>query len=94
MIGDEAFAFTCAKMRCHAEYRAIAENRLIALKPSGWSFEEATLSFGGTTAFCFPSGKGGINTGGSVLIVGASGGVGTTVAQIARHFGATVTRCV
>ncbi|MEO9230430.1 MAG: NAD(P)-dependent alcohol dehydrogenase [Devosia sp.] len=91
-IGDEVFAFTGAKMGCHAEYRAIAEDGLIALKPAGLSFEEAAaLSFGGTTALSFLQGKGGIKSGDNVLIVGASGSVGSAAVQIARHFGATVT---
>jgi NADPH:quinone reductase-like Zn-dependent oxidoreductase len=91
-IGDEVFAFTGAKMGCHAEYRAIAEDGLIALKPSRLSFEEAAaLSFGGTTALSFLAAKGGIKPGDNVLIVGASGSVGSAAVQIARHFGATVT---
>jgi NADPH:quinone reductase-like Zn-dependent oxidoreductase len=91
-IGDEVFAFTGTKMGCHAEYRTLAENGLIALKPSNLSFEEAaSLSFGGTTALCFLSGRGGIKPGDNVLIVGASGSVGSAAVQIARHFDATVT---
>jgi NADPH:quinone reductase-like Zn-dependent oxidoreductase len=91
-IGDEVFAFTGAKMGCHAEYRAIAEDGLIALKPSCLSFEEAAaLAFGGTTALYFLSRKGDIKVGDNVLIIGASGSVGSAAVQIARHFGATVT---
>jgi NADPH:quinone reductase-like Zn-dependent oxidoreductase len=91
-IGDEVFAFTGATMGCHAEYRAVAEDGLIALKPSSLSFEEAAaLSFGGTTALSFLSAKGGIASGDKVLIVGASGSVGSGAVQIARHFGAQVT---
>jgi NADPH:quinone reductase-like Zn-dependent oxidoreductase len=91
-IGDEIFAFTGARMGCHAEYRAIAEDGLIALKPPRLSFEEAAaLSFGGTTALCFLAAKGGIKPGDDILIVGASGSVGSAAVQIARHFGATVT---
>jgi NADPH:quinone reductase-like Zn-dependent oxidoreductase len=90
-VGDEVFAFTSARMGCHAEYRALAEDSLIARKPANLSFEQAAaLSFGGTTALAFLS-KGGIKRGDKVLVVGASGSVGSAAVQIAKHFGATVT---
>jgi NADPH:quinone reductase-like Zn-dependent oxidoreductase len=90
-VGDQVFAFTGASYGCHAEYRTLAEDGLIALKPKNLSFEEAaTLSFGGTSALVFLRDKAGIKRGDSVLIVGASGGVGTAAVQIAKHFGAEV----
>lgn len=90
--GDQVFGFTGAGYGCHAEYRTMAEDGLIALKPASSSFEEAaTLSFGGTNALSFLRDKGGIERGDRVLIVGASGGVGTAAVQIAKHFGAEVT---
>lgn len=90
--GDEVFAFTGGKFGCHAEYRTIAEDGLIALKPANLSFEEAAaLSFGGTTALPFLRDKAGLKAGDRVLIVGASGGVGTAAVQIALALGAEVT---
>ncbi len=90
--GDEVFAFTGGKFGCHAEYRTIAEDALIALKPANLSFEEAAaLSFGGTTALPFLRDKAGIKAGDNVLVVGASGNVGTAAVQIARALGAEVT---
>jgi NADPH:quinone reductase-like Zn-dependent oxidoreductase len=90
-VGDEVFAFTGADYGCHAEYRTVAEDGLIALKPANLTFEEAaTLSFGGTTALSNLR-KAGIRAGDSVLVVGASGGVGTAAIQLAKHFGAKVT---
>jgi NADPH:quinone reductase-like Zn-dependent oxidoreductase len=90
--GDEVFAFTGAGYGAHAEYRTMPEDGLIALKPANLSFEEAaTLSFGGMNALTFLRDKAGIQRGDSVLIVGASGGVGTAAVQIAKHFGARVT---
>ena len=91
-VGDEVFAFTGASYGCHAEYRTMPEDGLIALKPANLSFEEAaSLSFGGTTALSFLRDKGGIQRGDSVLIVGASGAIGTAAVQLAKHFGAVVT---
>ena len=90
-VGDEVVAFDGAKMGCHAEYKAMAEDRPIVLKPANLSFEEAAaLSFGGTTALTFLR-KADIKAGESVLVVGASGGVGTALVQLAKHFGAIVT---
>jgi NADPH:quinone reductase-like Zn-dependent oxidoreductase len=90
--GDEVFAFTDTGFGCHAEYRTIAEDGLIAPKPGNLSFEEAAaLSFGGTTALAFLRDKAGIQAGDKVLIVGASGCVGTAAVQIARALGAEVT---
>ena len=91
-MGDAVFAFTGAGFGCHAEYRAMPEDGLIALKPANLSFEQAAaLSFGGTTALNFLRDKAGIEAGDKVLIVGASGGVGTAAVQLAKHFGAEVT---
>jgi NADPH:quinone reductase-like Zn-dependent oxidoreductase len=90
--GDQVFAFTGASYGCHAEYRTMAEDGLIALKPANVSFDEAAaLSFGGTNALSFLRDKAGIRRGDSVLIVGASGAVGSAAVQLAKHFGAQVT---
>ncbi|HEX7476958.1 MAG TPA: NAD(P)-dependent alcohol dehydrogenase [Polyangiales bacterium] len=89
--GDRVFAFTGASYGCHAEYRTMAEDGLIAHMPANLNFEEAaSLSFGGTTALGFLRDKAGIQRGDRVLIVGASGAVGTAAVQIAKHFGAHV----
>ena len=91
-VGDQVFAFPGASYGCHAEYRTMAEDGLLALKPANLSFEEAaSLSFGGTTALIYLRDKAGIQRGDRVLVVGASGGVGSAAVQIAKHFGAEVT---
>ena len=90
--GDEVIAFTGGAYGSHAEYRALSEDSTIALKPGNLSFEEAaSLSFGSMTALPFLRDKARIKAGDSVLVVGASGAVGTAAIQIARHFGADVT---
>jgi NADPH:quinone reductase-like Zn-dependent oxidoreductase len=59
--------------------------------PTTLSFDEAAaISFSGTTALSFLR-RSGIQRGESILVNGASGGVGTAVIQLARHFGADVT---
>ncbi len=91
-VGDEVFAFPGAKMGAHAEYVVIPENGGIAPKPSNLSYEEAAaLSFGGSTALSFIEKGGGIRQGERVLVVGASGAVGSAMVQLAKHYGAEVT---
>lgn len=91
-VGDEVFAFTGSSYGCHAEYRTISEDALIARKPQNLGFEEAaTLSFGGLNALGFLRDKARIQRGDRVLVVGASGGVGAAAVQLAKHFGAEVT---
>jgi len=91
-VGDEVFAFPGAKFGSHAEYRTMPEDGLVALKPANLSFEEAAaLSFGGTTVLGPLRDRIGIKPGDKVLVVGASGGVGTAAVQIAKHLGAEVT---
>lgn len=91
-VGDEVFAFPGARYGSHAEYRTMPEDGMIALKPANLSFEEAAaLSFGGTTVLGPLRDRIGIKPGDKVLVVGASGGVGTAAVQIAKHLGAEVT---
>ncbi len=90
-VGDEVIAFPGGAMGCHAEYRAMAEDGPIAHKPANLTFEEAaSLSFGGTTALHFLR-KANVKTGDRLLVVGASGAVGTALVQLGKHFGAEVT---
>jgi NADPH:quinone reductase-like Zn-dependent oxidoreductase len=89
-IGDAVFAFPGASMGCHAEYRCMPESAIVP-KPANLSFDEAaSLSFGGCTALDFLR-RAKLSSGEKVLVNGASGGVGTAVVQLARHFGAHVT---
>lgn len=90
--GDEVIAFPGGAYGSHAEYRTMPETGTIAVKPANLSFEEAaSLSFGSMTALPFLRDKARIKAGDSVLVVGASGAVGSAAVQIARHFGADVT---
>lgn len=73
-----------------AEYVAVAQTRLAA-KPAGLSFEQAAaVPLAAVTALqCLRAG--GIAPRQHVLVVGASGGVGTFAVQIAKHLAARVT---
>lgn len=89
--GDAVFAFSDSQMGAYAQYTCMREDAAVALKPPNLTDEEAAaLSFGGTTALHFLR-KGKLKRGENVLVNGASGGVGTAMVQLARHFGAEVT---
>jgi NADPH:quinone reductase-like Zn-dependent oxidoreductase len=74
-----------------AEYVAAPEKAFIH-KPENISFEEAAaLPLAAITALQALRGKGDVNKGSQVLILGSSGGVGTFALQLAKYFGAVVT---
>lgn len=90
--GDKVFAFPGVGLGCHAQFRTMPEDGRIALKPANLSFEEAAaLCFGGSTALHFLRDAARIRSGERVLVIGASGAVGSAAVQIAKHFGADVT---
>jgi NADPH:quinone reductase-like Zn-dependent oxidoreductase len=86
--GDEIYG-TCNGS--FAEY-AVAQVGLIARKPASLSFEQAaTVPVSGVTALQGVRDRAQVKPGEKVLIIGASGGVGTFAVQIAKAFGAEVT---
>ncbi len=90
--GDAVIAFPGARMGGHAEFCALKDSAAIIAKPPGLGWDAAAaLSFGGSTALHFLRDKGRIKAGDRVLVIGASGSVGSAAVQIARHFGAEVT---
>jgi NADPH:quinone reductase-like Zn-dependent oxidoreductase len=87
--GDEVFG---ARHGALAEYVSGTDESFFVAKPRGISFEQAAaVNMAGTTALQGLRDKGQIKSGQRVLIVGASGGVGTFAVQIAKAFGAHVT---
>ncbi len=90
-IGEQVFGHTDMSFGTYAEYKCLPQNGSLALKPANISHKEAAvIPFGGTTALHFIK-KSNIKQGQKVLIVGASGAVGSAAIQLAKFFGAIVT---
>jgi NADPH:quinone reductase-like Zn-dependent oxidoreductase len=71
---------------------AIAKADDLVPKPVGLSFEEAgALPISGITALRAIRDEAKVQPGQTVLVIGAAGGVGSLVVQIAKAYGATVT---
>jgi len=89
--GDRVFALTGMRFGAYAQYACLPEKSLVAHMPDHVSYEDAAaVAFGGTTALHFFR-KGNVHRGQRVLIYGASGAVGTSAIQLAKHFGTEVT---
>jgi NADPH:quinone reductase-like Zn-dependent oxidoreductase len=87
--GDEVFGWCTSGVL--AEYACVEQGNL-APKPANLSFEQAAaVTVSATTALQALRDKGEVQPGQKVLIVGASGGVGTFAVQIAKSLGAEVT---
>ncbi len=90
-IGEQVFGHTDMRFGAYAEYICVAQNGSLALKPDNLSHAEAAvIPFGAVTALHFIK-KAAIKPGQKVLIVGASGAVGSAAVQLAKYFGAQVT---
>jgi NADPH:quinone reductase-like Zn-dependent oxidoreductase len=86
--GDEVFGWCDGSF---AEYAAVPQGQL-ARKPTNLSFEQAAaVPISGFAALQALRDTGAVQPGQKVVIIGASGGVGSFAVQLAKAFGAEVT---
>jgi len=86
--GDEVFGWCRG---AYAQYARVRETQLVARPASITPEQAAAVPIAGFTALQGLRDLGRIEKGHKVLIIGASGGVGTFAVQIAKSFGAEVT---
>jgi len=90
-VGERVFGFNRHLFGTYAQYVCWPEDGLLATRPASLTDEEAAaIPYGGLLALHFLR-KAGVRAGQRVLVYGASGAVGTSAVQLARHFGAQVT---
>src|SRR3954467_729419 len=89
--GDRVVASTGMAGGGHAQYACLPETGAVVIKPDSLTWEEAVaIPFGANTALYFLRNLGKIEPGQELLIIGASGSIGSAAVQLAKHFGATV----
>jgi NADPH:quinone reductase-like Zn-dependent oxidoreductase len=91
-VGDPVYARSNNLAgKCYAEYVAV-DAAVVALKPDALSHAEAAaMPLAGLTALIGLRDVGALGKGQRVLVIGASGGVGTYAVQISKNMGAHVT---
>ncbi|MCA9889329.1 MAG: NAD(P)-dependent alcohol dehydrogenase [Anaerolineae bacterium] len=91
-VGDAVFGLDGTNWGAYAEYKAVSQNVGVTHKPTNLSYDQAVaIPNGSLTALTFLSKLGKVQPGEKVLIVGASGSVGSAAVQIAKYLGAEVT---
>ena len=90
--GDQIFGESILVAGTNAEYVCVTENGILAKKPDNMTFEQAApVCDGALTSMNFLKDLAKIQHGQRVLIIGASGSLGTSAVQLAKCFGADVT---
>lgn len=91
-VGDEVFGYTGVSLGAHQEQRCLDERALLQRKPTSIAHDAAAcMANGPLTALVYLRDLGRLEAGQRVLIIGASGAVGSAAVQLARVLGAHVT---
>lgn len=90
-VGDRVFGFNRHRFGTYAQYVCWPQDGPLATRPENLTDEQAAaIPYGGLLALHFLR-TSDVQAGQKVLVFGASGAVGTSAVQLARHIGAEVT---
>lgn len=89
--GDAVFGETLMRPGAYAEYTCVADDSIVARKPTTMTYDEAAAVPIGARAALHYLTRAHVSRGQRVLVYGASGSVGTFAVQLATYFGAHVT---
>jgi NADPH:quinone reductase-like Zn-dependent oxidoreductase len=90
--GEQVFGYLGQKMGAYAQKIAVSQDDIVALKPSNMTYEQAAIVPYGALMALLLLKKSGITPGKKILIIGASGGIGSAAVQLANnYYGAEVT---
>ncbi|MCB2197938.1 NAD(P)-dependent alcohol dehydrogenase [bacterium] len=91
-VGDKVMGEPGPNFGAHAEYVVIGQDGVILHKPESLNFHEAAaLPAGALTALPFLRDTGRLEAGQKLLVIGASGSVGSFGVQFGKYLGAEVT---
>jgi len=90
--GDQVFGIDGVRLGAYAEYKCMPEEGGLTTKPANLTHAEAAaIPNGALTALTFLKKLANVQPGQKILIIGASGSVGSAAVQIAKYLGAEVT---
>ncbi|SDH76193.1 quinone oxidoreductase family protein [Agrococcus jejuensis] len=90
-VGDRVAGMNGARMGAHAELVAVRATRLARVPEAVAHVDAAGVLFGGGTAWSLVRDRAALAAGERLLVVGASGALGTAAVQLGRMQGAHVT---
>jgi NADPH:quinone reductase-like Zn-dependent oxidoreductase len=91
VVGDQVFGFDRFRFGTYAQYVCWPEDGLLATRPDDLTDDDAAaITYGGLLALHFLR-TANLRAGQRILVFGASGAVGTSAVQLARHLGGEVT---
>jgi NADPH:quinone reductase-like Zn-dependent oxidoreductase len=89
--GDPVFGYTEGRFGRHAEYLAVAADDSVAHVPAGVRLERAAAATEGAHYALAMIRRAGVTAGDDVLVIGATGAIGSAAVQLIVHRGAAVT---